>query len=65
MNETCSNCGLSLAVAHEQPAGYTVITTDGRELCPDCADARCGAEIGYGRCERDNCPYCNRDGDAR
>jgi hypothetical protein len=39
---TCDNCGLSLAEAHEQPAGYTALTTDGRHLCGACDTIRCG-----------------------
>lgn len=61
--ETCDRCSTALADAHAEPAGYTVETTDGEELCPDCADARCGAEIGYGECERDDCPYCDEPTD--
>lgn len=40
--ETCSNCGLSLDVAHEQPAGYVHERTDGSVLCGGCADRKFG-----------------------
>lgn len=40
--ETCDDCGLSLAEAQEQPAGYTRLTTDGEKLCGACSDIRHG-----------------------
>lgn len=45
--ETCDRCSTTLSDAHDKPAGYTVVTTGGEELCPDCADARSGEEIGF------------------
>ena len=38
--DTCDECGLSLDDAHEQPAGYVELTTDGEVLCGACADIR-------------------------
>lgn len=38
--ETCDECGLVLDDAHEQPAGYVELTTDGEALCGACADIR-------------------------
>lgn len=46
--ETCDECGLLLAAAHEQPVGYTrkVLGDDGdeyvSEICGACADIRAG-----------------------
>lgn len=56
----CARCPTLLADVHDRHEATTV-TTDGEELCPDCADARCGEEIGFGQCERDECPYCDED----
>jgi hypothetical protein len=39
-DETCDECGLSLDDAHEQPAGYVELTTDGEKLCGACSDTR-------------------------
>ena len=39
-DETCDVCGLALDDAHEQPAGYVELTTDGERLCGACADIR-------------------------
>ena len=55
--ETCDRCQTLLGAVHEAHEA-TVVTTEDEELCPDCADARCGKEIGFGQCDRDNCPYC-------
>jgi hypothetical protein len=43
-DETCDECGLSLAEAHEQPAGYTALTLDGEKLCGACDTIRRGYE---------------------
>lgn len=56
--ETCDRCPTLLADVHATHEA-TTITTDGEELCPECADARCGVEIGYGKCEREDCPHCD------
>ena len=41
-DETCDECGLSLAEAHEQPAGFVALTTDGWHLCGACDTIRRG-----------------------
>ena len=41
-NGTCDECGLALADAHEQPAGYVRLTTDGEQLCGACDTIRRG-----------------------
>jgi hypothetical protein len=41
---TCDDCGLSLAEAQEQPAGYVRLTTDGERLCGACDTIRRGWE---------------------
>lgn len=45
--DTCDRCPTLLEDAHNEPAGYTVKTTDGEELCPECADARSLCEQGF------------------
>ena len=41
---TCDECGLSLAEAQEQPAGYIRLTTDDERLCGACDTIRRGWE---------------------
>ena len=37
----CARCGLPLATAHSQPAGYTRIKLNGDEICGACVDIEC------------------------
>jgi hypothetical protein len=44
--ETCDRCPTPLADVHAAHEATTV-TTDGEELCRECADSRSGEEIGF------------------
>ena len=44
--KTCDRCPTPLADVHARHEA-TVVTTDGEELCRECADSRSGEEIGF------------------
>jgi parvulin-like peptidyl-prolyl isomerase len=61
-DETCDDCGLALADAHEQPAGYVRLTTDGERICGACDTIR----RGYQRRDRKTADeLASDDGDER